>query len=136
MSKRKCLSIKEKNLILQEVDKGVKKNNIVLKFGIPPNSLSTIIKNRDNLRNSSSTNSSSKGLRKCAYEDVDEAVLKRLHTTRDKNVSMSGPFVKERARQFAKALGYDQFLGNNGYKNFKKDAEKYTRMDFWCIAKM
>ncbi|GBN12468.1 hypothetical protein AVEN_66494-1 [Araneus ventricosus] len=52
MSKRKCLSIKEKNLILHEVDKGVKKKDIAVKFGIPPNSLSTIIvdsvKNKNN----------------------------------------------------------------------------------------
>ncbi|GFU27148.1 tigger transposable element-derived protein 4 [Trichonephila clavipes] len=51
MSKRKCLSIKQKKLILQEVDKGVKKKGIALKFGIPPNSLSIITKNRDNLQN-------------------------------------------------------------------------------------
>ncbi|GBN81374.1 hypothetical protein AVEN_44200-1 [Araneus ventricosus] len=33
MSKRKCFSIKEKNLILHEVDKGVEKRDIALKFG-------------------------------------------------------------------------------------------------------
>ncbi|GBO01069.1 hypothetical protein AVEN_41149-1, partial [Araneus ventricosus] len=33
MSKRKWLSIKEKNLILHEVNKGVKKKDIALKFG-------------------------------------------------------------------------------------------------------
>ncbi|GFV78100.1 hypothetical protein TNCV_3044801 [Trichonephila clavipes] len=34
-----------------EVDKGVKKEDMALSFGFPPNSLSTIIRNRDKLRN-------------------------------------------------------------------------------------
>ncbi|GFU45643.1 tigger transposable element-derived protein 4 [Nephila pilipes] len=121
MSKRNCLSIKEKHLILQEVDKGVKKKDIALKFDIPPNSLSTIIKNRDKLQNYDSSNSCSKRLRTHVYEDVDEAVLKWIHTKRYKNVPFSGPFVIEKALQFAKASGYNQFLGSNGWlEKFKK----------------
>ncbi|GFS54188.1 tigger transposable element-derived protein 4 [Nephila pilipes] len=105
----------------EEVDKGVKKMDIALKFDIPPNSLSTIIKNRGKLQNYDSSNSCSKRLRTCVYEDVDVAVLKWIHTMRDKNVPISGPFIIERALQFAKALGYDQFLGSNGWlEKFKK----------------
>ncbi|GBM47379.1 hypothetical protein AVEN_39929-1 [Araneus ventricosus] len=76
MSKRKSLSIRGKNLILREVDTGVRKMDIALKFGIPPNSLSTIIKNRDKIQNYDSPNSCSKRLKACVYENVDEAVLK------------------------------------------------------------
>ncbi|GBM18185.1 Tigger transposable element-derived protein 4, partial [Araneus ventricosus] len=115
ISKRKCLSIKEKNLILHEVDKGVKKNDIALKFGIPPNILSTIIKNRDKIQNYDSSNSCSKRLKTCVYKDVDEAVLKWIHTMRNKNVPISGPFIIEKALQFEKALGYDEFRGSNGW---------------------
>ncbi|GFT88520.1 tigger transposable element-derived protein 6, partial [Nephila pilipes] len=40
---------------------------------------------------------------------------------RDENVPISGPFGIEKALQFAKALGYDQFLGSNGWLEiFKK----------------
>ncbi|GBL78319.1 Tigger transposable element-derived protein 4 [Araneus ventricosus] len=124
MSKQKCLSIKEKNLILHEVDKGVKKKDIALKFGIPPNSLSTIIKNRDKIQNYDSSNSCSKSLKTCVYEDVGEAVLKWIHTMLDKNVPISGPFIIEKALQFAKALGYDEFQGiNDGLKNLREDTE-------------
>ncbi|GFW90782.1 tigger transposable element-derived protein 4 [Trichonephila clavipes] len=99
MSKRRCLcvSIKEKK-ILQEVDKGVKKNDFAVKFSIPPNSLSTVIRNRDKLQNYDSSNSSSKSLRSRVYEDVDVAVLKWIHTMRDKKIPISGPFVIEKAR--------------------------------------
>ncbi|GBN57303.1 Tigger transposable element-derived protein 4 [Araneus ventricosus] len=121
MSKRKCLSSKEKNLILHEADKGVKKKEIALKFGIPPNSLSSIIKNRDKIQNYDSSNSCSKRLKTCVYEDVDEAVLKWIHTMRDKNVPNFLPFIIEKALQFAKPLGYVEFRGSNGWlEKFKR----------------
>ncbi|GFW96463.1 tigger transposable element-derived protein 4 [Trichonephila clavipes] len=86
------------------VDKGVKKEDMALKFVIPPNSLSTIIRNRDKLQNYDSLNSCSKR-RTYAYEDFDEAVLKWIHTMRDKNVPISEPFVIEKAFPFVKVLG-------------------------------
>ncbi|GBN51302.1 Tigger transposable element-derived protein 6 [Araneus ventricosus] len=40
---------------------------------------------------------------------------------RDKNVPISGPFIIEEALQFAKALGYDEFRGSNGWlEKFKR----------------
>ncbi|GFV04828.1 hypothetical protein TNCV_5047921 [Trichonephila clavipes] len=63
------------------MEKGVSIKDIALKFDIPLNSLSTIIKkNRDMLQNDDSSNSCSKCLRTCVYEDVDEVVLKLIHT--------------------------------------------------------
>ncbi|GBL86127.1 Tigger transposable element-derived protein 4 [Araneus ventricosus] len=39
----------------------------------------------------------------------------------DKNVPISGPFIIEKALQFAKALGYDEFRGSNGWlEKFKR----------------
>ncbi|GFW56262.1 tigger transposable element-derived protein 4 [Trichonephila clavipes] len=90
-----------------------------LNFGIPSNTI--IMKNRDKPQNYDSSNSCLKRLRACVHEDVDEAVLKWMHTMRVKNVPISRPFVIENALQFAKALRYDQFLGSNGWpEKFKK----------------
>ncbi|GFW61181.1 hypothetical protein TNCV_434051 [Trichonephila clavipes] len=69
MPKGDCLNIKEKSSLPQEVDNCDKKKAIALKFYIPSNSLSTIIKSRDKLQNCDSSNSSSKHLRKCANEN-------------------------------------------------------------------
>ncbi|GBO32158.1 hypothetical protein AVEN_159641-1, partial [Araneus ventricosus] len=123
MSKQKCLSIKGKKIILHQMDKGVKKKDIALKFGIPRNSLSTIIKNRDKIQNYDSSNFCSKSLKTCVYEDVDE-VLKWIHTMPDKNVPIAWPFIIEKALQFAKALKYDEFRGSNdGLKNLREYTE-------------
>ncbi|GBN59142.1 Tigger transposable element-derived protein 4 [Araneus ventricosus] len=85
-------------------------------------SLPTIIKNRDKIQNYDSSNSCPKHLNTCVFEDVDEVVLKWIHTLRDKNVPISGPFIIEKFLQFAKALGYDEFRGSNGWlEKFKKE---------------
>ncbi|GBO16736.1 Tigger transposable element-derived protein 6 [Araneus ventricosus] len=99
----------------------MKEKDIALKFGIPPNSLSTIIKYRNKIQNYNSSNSCSKRLKTCVYEDVDEAVLKLIHTMRDKNFPISGTAITETALQLAKALGYDEFRGSNGWlEKFKR----------------
>ncbi|GFW11825.1 tigger transposable element-derived protein 4 [Trichonephila clavipes] len=69
-----------------------------------PLSLSTIIRNRDKLRNYDSLNSCSKRRRTCVHEDFDEAVMKWIHTMQDKNVLISEPFVIEKAFPFVKGL--------------------------------
>ncbi|GBM78059.1 hypothetical protein AVEN_154021-1 [Araneus ventricosus] len=52
---------------------------------------------------------------------MEEAVLKWIHTMRDKNVPISGPFLIEKAPKFVKALGYDEFRGSNGWlEKFKR----------------
>ncbi|GBL80654.1 Tigger transposable element-derived protein 6 [Araneus ventricosus] len=121
MSKRKCFSIKE-NKILHAVDKGAKEKGYSLKIWYSSEQLiKTIIKNRDNIQNYDLSNSCSKRLKTCVYEDVDEAVLKWIHTMRDKNVPISGPFIIEKALQFAKALGYDEFRESNEWlEKFKR----------------
>ncbi|GFT47815.1 tigger transposable element-derived protein 4 [Trichonephila clavipes] len=81
------------------------KEDMALTFGFPPNSLSTIIRNRDKLRNYDSLNSCSKRRRTCVHEDFDEAVMKWIHTMQDKNVLISEPFVIEKAFPFVKVLG-------------------------------
>ncbi|GFW25217.1 tigger transposable element-derived protein 6 [Trichonephila clavipes] len=61
------------------------------------------------------TNSCSKRLKACIYEDVDEAVPEvDKPSMRDKNVPISGPIVIEKILPFVKALRYNQFLGGNG----------------------
>ncbi|GFW43850.1 tigger transposable element-derived protein 4 [Trichonephila clavipes] len=78
---------------------------MALTFGFPPNSLSTIIRNRDKLRNYDSLNSCSKYRRTCVHEDFDEAVMKWIHTMQDQNVLISEPFVIEKAFPFVKNVG-------------------------------
>ena len=98
-----------------------KKKDIALKFGISPNNLSTIIKNRHNIEKDSST-SCSKRLKTCAYEDVSVSVLKWICLTWDSNVpEVSRPLTVGKSPKLAKEFGYDESPGSSGYiATFKK----------------
>lgn len=124
MSKRKCLSVSEKISIIHEVDKGVKKKDIAQKFGIPPSSLSTILKNRDVILQEADQRKESlvrKKLKSSMYDDIDEAILKWMTVMREKKLPLSGTLIKEKALEFGAALGHKDFQASNGWlEKFRK----------------
>lgn len=127
MSKRnlKCLTLNEKLKLIAEVEKGEnKKKDIAEQFGIPPNTLSTILKNKDKLlekKDDYAFNSKRKRLAACVNNDIDEAILKWVTTARNKNLPLSGTLIREKAKEFAVALGRDDFSASVGWLDkFKK----------------
>src|ERR1044072_1514935 len=122
MSKRKCLSIAEKIKVLEDVDKRIKRQDIAIKFGIPSNSLSTLLKNRESiLKQKNAFDSGRKRVKHCLYEDVDAAVLKWVEMLREKNIPISGPLIKEKSLEYAKYLGHPEFQASTGWLDkFKK----------------
>ena len=76
--KLNALTLLDKLKIINEIHKGVlKKNQIAANFGIPPSTLSTIIKNRDKILGKCPFDVSNerKRIKTCTYEDVDEAIF-------------------------------------------------------------
>lgn len=125
MSKRKCISLEQKLLIISEVEKGEKKKKeIAEQYGIPSNSLSTILKNKEELlkkADGEEFSSKRKRIRTCLYEDVDEAMLKWTIATRERNLPLSGPLMRAKAKEFAEALGHFEFEASVGWLDkFKK----------------
>lgn len=116
--KRKCLSLTDKIQILAEVDKGTKKKDIAARYGIPHNSLSTIIKDRESIVKKSDNlkaNDTRKRFKQCVYEEIDQAVLEWIDLVRSRNLPLSGPLIKEKAIEFAKKLNMNDFQGSNGW---------------------
>ncbi|XP_054711365.1 tigger transposable element-derived protein 6-like [Uloborus diversus] len=122
MSKRKSLSVVDKVDLLKDVDCGMKKKDISVKFGIPPSTVSTIIKNRNAVMKSyENIEPNRKRSKTCSYETVDEAVLKWIKVVRDQNLPISGPLIKEKALEYAKHFGCDDFQASSGWLDkFKK----------------
>ncbi|KAK9738311.1 hypothetical protein QE152_g9939 [Popillia japonica] len=74
-NKRKCLTITKKVKILTDI-----KKDIAAKYGIAPNSLSTIWEHRDSILQQDDTTNKAKRYRTCVYDKDDEAVLKKTRT--------------------------------------------------------
>lgn len=134
MSKRnlKCLTVSEKLKLIAEVEKGEKKKkDIAEQFGIPPNTLSTILKNKDKLLEKQGDhlfNIKRKRLTTCVNNDIDEAMLKWVTTARAKNVPLSGTLIREKAKEFAVALGRDDFSASVGWLDKFKKRHNITEM--------
>lgn len=141
MSTRISISVEKKLLIIKEVEKGnVSKKCIAKQFGIPSCSLSTILKNKAKLLNSVRDNTSStsikrKKLRTCTFEGIDEAMLKWVIAARGRNLPLSGPIMREKAKQFAEALGHPGFEASVGWlEKFKKPPTSKLVMNGWRMS--
>lgn len=122
MAKRKTLTYEEKVKVIEAVETGNrKKSDIAKEFGIPANTLSTIIKNKAKYENQSSL---SKRIKGPEFKDVDECVLQWFRKCRDTNLPISGPLIQEKATEFAAKLGKPNFRASNGWlQNFKRRNE-------------
>lgn len=124
----KTLTLAEKVAVIKEVEKGVKKKSEIAKdFGIPPNTLSTYLKNKDKILSSAEeVDKGRKRLREPEHPNLDNCVLKWFKQARDKKIPLSGPLIRAKAEQFAKELGKENFKASTGWLDGFKDRNKIT----------
>ena len=113
--KRNSISLDKKAEIILAVDKAPptkKKKEIAADFGILPNTLSTILKNRSSILDNQQQqvlDPQRKRFRTAKHPDVEEALLKWFKNARDKNLLMT------KARLFADNLGIKDFEASPGW---------------------
>ena len=107
-NKYQSLTIKRKLEIIDLVDNappGKKKKDIASEAGIPPSTLSTILKNRDVLKASHTFGSSTKKRnRDPSRLDVDAALFQWFTAARAQSVPISGEVLKAKAEELALQL--------------------------------
>jgi len=114
--KLKNTKILQKCKIIKEIEKGMTNKEASEKFGVPKNTISTWMKNKEKLLKGLEQNSSeSKKMRSCNYEQVDKAVLKWFSLQRSQNVPIDGPMLKEKALQFAESFDIPTFKASDGW---------------------
>ena len=111
MSKKQAISLEKKLKILAEVNKGRKKMEIASEFGIPPSTLSTIIKNNAAICEAaeSGQSGSRKRQRTSTHMDVDEALLRWFTQMRSQSLAVDGPLLMEKAKALSIELGVPDF---------------------------
>ncbi|GFN78561.1 tigger transposable element-derived protein 6 [Plakobranchus ocellatus] len=109
--KHPTLTLETKLKLLSEVDnmgKTQTKKEIAEKYGIPVNTLSTILKNREKLEkiaSTSSVNLGKKRMRPCKVEDVDEGLLTWFKQARALEAPINGPILMKKTGELGKELG-------------------------------
>lgn len=93
ISKRKILNVSDKIKIFEDVDAGLRIKDVTAKYGIAPNSVSTIIKMRTSILKSAdmfeNDERKRETLKALKYEDMDKAVpLMNADDSRPKQASI------------------------------------------------
>ena len=119
MPKRKLTvkTLNEKCRALKDIEKGLSNKDVSLKYGVPPNTISTWIKNKENYLKALENNCSSKKqkLRESNLEKLDNLVFRWFLSKRSQNIPIDGNLIKQKAIAYAKELGYTNFVGSTGW---------------------
>ena len=126
--KRKLKNTKliQKCQIIRQIEKGMTNKEASEKFGVPKNTISTWMKNKDKLfEGLEQSSSDAEKMRRCDYEQVGKAVFKWFSLQRSQNVPIDGPILKEKALQLAKSFNFPTFKASDGWLDkWKKRWEK------------
>ena len=119
MLKRK-LSVKtlnEKRKALKDIEKGLSNKDASRKYGVPPNAISTWIKNKGEYFKALEDNCSIKKrkLRQSNFEKLDDVVLRWFLSKRSQHIPIDGNLIKGKAITYVKELGYNNFHGSAGW---------------------
>lgn len=111
MEKYKSLSFDEEKKIIK-ASGGKTKKKIASEIGIPPSTLSTIVKNKSAIVNSSKVQKRNK---KAEFPELDKCVLTWVKQCRANKINLSGKFLQEKAIIFANFLGKSKFKCSNDW---------------------
>ncbi|CAM1308249.1 Uncharacterised protein g4794 [Pycnogonum litorale] len=126
MSKRKLITknIEQKYEILLEVERGLKsKLQIAKENGIPPNTLSTWIKNSVIIKSAYTQHKflpHCKRMRLAKEETLEQVLLMWFNVARDKSFPVSGPILQHKADEMATKLKIHFKCSNGWLERFKK----------------
>ena len=140
MLKRK-LSVKtlnEKRKALKDIEKGLSNKDASRKYGVPPNAISTWIKNKGKYFKALEDNCSIKKrkLRQSNFEKLDDVVLRWFLSKRSQHIPIDGNLIKGKAITYVKELGYINFHGSAGWLDRWKKREMISNYVYLEICNL
>jgi len=131
--KYKSLTLKEKLKAINDVNQGEKIKDVAANFGIKPNTLSTIYKNKENLRKQifeSPNAMKHRRIRNGKNPDLDKAVQAFVSQAREHHMPISGSVIQSKAIQLSSLLHIENFKASPGWlQGFKSR----TGMKWKCL---
>ena len=110
-------SIKDKYNALKEVEDGKTKSQVAAEYGIPKNTLSTWLKNKDKIFEATKKGSNSKRqqLRQGTFANLDQAMFKWLLVVQSRDLAASALVFKTKATEFAEKMNVENFKASDAW---------------------
>lgn len=122
--------------IIREVENGMTNKDASEKFGVPKNTISAWIKNKDKLLAAlGETSSQTKKLRSCEYEEIDKAVYQWFILQRSQQIPIDGAMIKEKALSYAKEFQFRDFKASDGWMEKWKKRFVITTPHYFYVLK-
>lgn len=120
--KRKNLDFATKLEIIQRVERGEKKSSVAEAYGIPRSTLSTLLKNKEDIRvKAAEKRQGTCRARAPAFEKIEKALYTWFLDVRARNLPVDGPMLIEKAKCFAAIFHDENFNGGTGWLQRFKD---------------
>ena len=109
-------TLKESCDIVLHIEKGMTNKEAADKFGVPKNTISTWIKNKEKAFQALEESApSTKKLRGCQYEKVGKALFEWFVLQRSQNIPIDGSMIQEKGLFFAEELEIPDFKVSDGW---------------------
>lgn len=115
--KYSCKTLLDKYEALKKLESGKAKKDVAAQYKVPPNTLSTWIKNKEKIVKAfeGGDSHSQRKQRAGNHDAVDKALYKWFTKVREEGVPISGGILKEKASKYARELGIETFKASNGW---------------------
>ena len=109
-------TLKEKCDILSHIEKDVTNKQTVHKFGVPKNTITTWIKNKEKIFQALEESAPrTKKLRGCQYEKVNKALLESFVLQKSQNIPIDGSMAQKKGLFFDEKLDIPDFKVSDGW---------------------
>ena len=107
-------TLNEKCKPLKDIEKGLSNKDASNRYGVPPNTISTWIKNKEKYFKTLEDSCSGKKRksRESYLEKLNNVVYRWFLSKRSQNIAIDGNLIKEKVITYAKELGYNNFQGS------------------------
>ena len=101
---------------LRNLENGISNKNVAEKYGVPKNTVSTWLKNKEKLFTALKKFSNKpKKVGESNHPDIDNVVFKWSLSQRGKSIPIDGTFIKEKPMKYAKVLGGTDIKASDGW---------------------
>ena len=109
-------TLREKFQAFKDLEKGESNKDVVAKYNVPKNTLSTCVKNKEKLFDAlkKGTNVKRQKLKSGNHGLVEQAVFNWFLNIRSQNVPLSASMIQEKAVIFAKEVNTENFQASDG----------------------